>query len=81
MRYLTDADCACRGTFEVDTTNADAPTVKLELTIDGTKAWEYTIVGKPVHWAGSTALNPAAIAESVTEGVKNVISKLGRIFG
>ncbi|KAF8311551.1 hypothetical protein DL93DRAFT_2060834 [Clavulina sp. PMI_390] len=69
------------GSFEVDTTNASAPTVKLDLLIDGVKAWEYTIVGKPVEYTGSTALNPGAIAESVTEGVRNVLNRLGRIFG
>lgn len=70
-----------RGTIEVDTTNADEPTVTFELSIDGQKAWEYKVVGQPVKWAGSTSLSPATIAGSVKEGVKNAISKLGRIFG
>lgn len=73
--------CVNRGTFEVDTTDADRPTVKFDLTVDGKNAWQYTIVGKPVRWVGSTSLSPSALVEGVTEGVKNVLSKLGRIFG
>lgn len=70
-----------RGTFEVDTTDADHPTVKFDLSIDGKDAWQYTIVGKPVRWTGSTSISPSALVDGVAESVKNVLSKLGRIFG
>ena len=30
-----------RATFEVDTTDAQKPTVKIELSLEGSKAWEF----------------------------------------
>jgi alkaline phosphatase D len=55
----------------------------LELTIDGSKAWEYTIVGKPVRYTGTTALG-AQFVGSIGEGLKGVLesmAKLTKIFG
>ncbi|KAF8334191.1 PhoD-like phosphatase-domain-containing protein [Cantharellus anzutake] len=67
------------GTFEVDTTNASSPTVTLELSIDGAKAWTHTIVGKPVKYTGSTALG-TQIAQ-ISGSIKGMLGRLGKIFG
>ncbi|KII88819.1 hypothetical protein PLICRDRAFT_124950 [Plicaturopsis crispa FD-325 SS-3] len=59
-------------TIEIDTRNLDAPVLKLEVVIDGSIAYEYTIVGDPVKLRSSTALGAF-----VPQSFRGMLDKIG----
>ncbi|VDB88629.1 unnamed protein product [Peniophora sp. CBMAI 1063] len=59
-------------TFEVDTTNAQSPTLKLDVHIDGKVAYEHTFAGTPVKLrSSSTTLS------TVTDGLRDILGRVG----
>ncbi|KDQ12330.1 hypothetical protein BOTBODRAFT_34617 [Botryobasidium botryosum FD-172 SS1] len=58
-------------TFDVDTTDRAQPKLTVEVTIDGKRAWEYTIIGHPIALTSTTALGT-----KVTEGLKGILDKI-----
>ena len=61
-----------RATFEVDTTNPQSPTLKLDVLIDGKVAYETTFVGTPVKLLSSTTT-----LATVTESLRGVLGRIG----
>ncbi|TFY65852.1 hypothetical protein EVG20_g5244 [Dentipellis fragilis] len=59
-------------TIEVDTTNPDEPTLKLQVMIDGKIAYNLTVVGQPIQ-----SQAPSGLALLVPDGMKNVLAKIG----
>lgn len=58
--------------FDVDTTDRNAPTVKVEAIINGKSVREFTIKGKPIPLSASNALG-----HQITMGVTGLLSRLG----
>ena len=50
LKYLPDGNTKWTE-FEVDTRDASAPLVKVNVMIDGKSAWQVEVRGKPVHQA------------------------------
>jgi len=58
--------------FEVDTTDRQSPTLKVEAVINGRTEWRHTIVGQPV-----TLKSSSAIGTHITRGLKGALGALG----
>ncbi|KAF8590013.1 hypothetical protein K439DRAFT_1382603 [Ramaria rubella] len=58
--------------FEIDTTDRQKPTLKLEVVINGHTEWRHTIVGQPVTLKASNALGT-----QITRGLKGALGKIG----
>jgi len=58
-------------TFEVDTTDREQPKMTVEVTIEGKKAWEFHMIGRPVALTSSTALGT-----QITKGLKGILDKI-----
>ncbi|KZV61881.1 hypothetical protein PENSPDRAFT_642904 [Peniophora sp. CONT] len=59
-------------TFEVDTTDAQNPTLKLDVHIDGKVAYEHTFAGTPVKLRSSSTT-----LATVTEGLRDMLGRVG----
>jgi len=58
--------------FEIDTTDRQKPTLKLDVVINGRTEWRYTIIGQPVTLRSSSALGT-----QITRGLKGALGKFG----
>ncbi|KAF8526853.1 PhoD-like phosphatase-domain-containing protein [Hysterangium stoloniferum] len=58
--------------FEVDTTDRQKPTLKVDVVINGRTEWQHTIHGTPVALKSSSALGT-----QITRGLKGALGKLG----
>jgi len=58
-------------TIEVDSTNPQAPTLKVELFVNGKLNWEYDITGVPVELTFPTALVVSSQIQGVVDTLKN----------
>ncbi|KAB5595684.1 hypothetical protein CTheo_922 [Ceratobasidium theobromae] len=57
-------------TFEVDSTDPNAPTLKAELYVNGKLEWEYMVEGDPVELTHPTSLVIPAQVQGVVESLK-----------
>lgn len=61
-----------RSTIDVDTTNANRPTLRVRVSIDDKLAWTYNIDGIAVKISGANA-----IGTFVASGIRDVFGKIG----
>ncbi|KAF8682283.1 PhoD-like phosphatase [Rhizoctonia solani] len=58
-------------TIEVDSTDSNAPTLKVELYVNGKLEWDQKVVGEPVELSHPTALAIPAQVQGVVQSLKN----------
>lgn len=59
-------------TFEIDTTDHQAPKLTMETVIDGKPEWRYSIIGQPVNIKSSKA-----VTSQLTKSLKGALQKIG----
>jgi alkaline phosphatase D len=65
-------NCFCSASFDVDTTDRNAPTIKIEAIINGNSVKEFIVQGEPVTLSANNALG-----RQLASGITGLLDRLG----